>query len=780
MKGPRMRVHPAVLAALAGLLAAGCGTEPEVPALLALSLPEVEFVAPAGGSAPATQTVQVSNDGGSALTDLTARVRYALEMPTGWLSASLSTGTAPAVLTIGVAPGALPAGTYRGDVVVESPVAENGPQVLDVTFTLILPAPSDLAVTEISSSAARLTWSDNSATETGFRIERCSGAGCTAFAALAEVAAGVTAYDATGLDAGGLYVFRVRAYQGGSVSEPSNAVPVNPPTLPLAPSDLDATVVSSTEIHLTWADNASDETGYGVYRCAGATCEPTGYLSWDIPNLREFTDRGLTPGTTYRYRVWVHKSGAGSALSDIVTAATYGPPARLAFLVQPSRTHGNETIAPQVEVAVQDNAGNTLPDGNLIVTIAIGDNAGGGTLSGVKTVQASRGVARFTDLRIDLAGAGYTLVATSGTLTQAKSDPVDIYLTFGSISVGRFHTCGLTSYNSAYCWGDNLHGQLGDGTATDRNIPVPVGGALRFVKLRAGEHHNCAITSTGASYCWGWNGNGQLGDGSFTNRRTPTLIPGMTFYVIEPGGQHTCGFTAAGVGYCWGANSFGQLGDDAGAVGVNESSPVAMAGGYRFSAMSAGTHHTCGRITTGRIVCWGVNTYGQIGDNSTTNRLAPVAVSGDRSFADVGTGVLHSCGLQADGVAYCWGYNFFGQLGDGTTVNRWLPTIVLTQTRFGFLGEGGSHNCGIDNTTARAGFCWGFNTHGQLGIGTQAEPATPTEVSGTQSWASISGRDFHTCALTPEQAAYCWGRNDAGQLGDATLTPRTTPTRVRQ
>ena len=143
-----------------------------------------------------------------------------------------------------------------------------------------------------------------------------------------------------------------------------------------------------------------------------------------------------------------------------------------------------------------------------------------------------------------------------------------------------------------------------------------------------------------------------------------------------------------GTAYCWGYNWYGQLGDGARGVNGSDSShdrlvPVAVSGGRTFTALVAGSHHTCGLATGGTAYCWGYNAYGQLGDGTTgdggnsADRSAPVAVSGGLTFASLVAGGNVTCGLVSGGTAYCWGYNQFGQLGDGTSTNRTVPVAVI-------------------------------------------------------------------------------------------------------
>ena len=101
-----------------------------------------------------------------------------------------------------------------------------------------------------------------------------------------------------------------------------------------------------------------------------------------------------------------------------------------------------------------------------------------------------------------------------------------------------------------------------------------------------------------------------------------------------------------------------------------------MAGGLSFDRVTAGNEQTCGETTNNRAYCWGDNTYGGLGDGTTTRRLTPVAVAGGLFFSQVSAGGRYTCGRTDSGTGYCWGYNIVGQLGDGSTVNRTTPTRI--------------------------------------------------------------------------------------------------------
>jgi hypothetical protein len=280
---------------------------------------------------------------------------------------------------------------------------------------------------------------------------------------------------------------------------------------------------------------------------------------------------------------------------------------------------------------------------------------------------------------LSAAGAAYCWGSPLiGDSTQnARLVPTAVYggLSFTHIAVGKAVICALTSSGAAYCWGGA--GGTGDGTDNaDRWAPVPVMGGLSFAEIATTGAFACARTSAGAGYCWGAGLNGELGDGTqAAERSTPTAMTGgLSFADIATADTHACGVTTGGAAYCWGDDSFGEGGD--GTKRLYFTVPTPVAGGLHFTQLALGTNHTCGITTAGAAYCWGDNSFGQLGDGTTTARLTPTAVTGGLAFTKLVAGHVHTCGLVASGAAYCWGDNVFGELGDGTGNNRPVPTAV--------------------------------------------------------------------------------------------------------
>ncbi len=363
-----------------------------------------------------------------------------------------------------------------------------------------------------------------------------------------------------------------------------------------------------------------------------------------------------------------------------------------------------------------------------------------------------------------------TITATSkgilGTAALTVTPPVTKAFTGVTAVVAGFaHSCALVTGGTAYCWGSNASGQLGNDTTGISPFPLTVSGGLTFASLTAGYSHTCGLTSAGAAYCWGDNATGALGNTTAnTTSGTPvTVAGGLTFKMISAGYAHTCGVAADSSAYCWGANESGELGN--GTVGQDSSTPVLVSGGLKFASVSAGGVYTCGVTTAGAGYCWGANAYGVLGDGTTTDSPTPVAVAGGLQLASITAGVYHTCALTVNGAAYCWGEAGNGQLGSGlTSLSSSTPLAVAGGHTFASIAVGELSSCAT--TSPGVGYCWGSGSFGALGTGSTTQADTPQAVSGSLVLASVSaGISFHACALDSTGGVYCWGYDNSGELG---------------
>ena len=338
----------------------------------------------------------------------------------------------------------------------------------------------------------------------------------------------------------------------------------------------------------------------------------------------------------------------------------------------------------------------------------------------------------------------------------------------------------LTIPPSLRVWGQNNFGQLGDNSTTNRSSPVSVvGGFTDWVQISAGGEHTPAIRANGTAWAWGRNNYGQLGDNSTTNRSSPvSVVGGFTNWIqISAGRDHNSAIRADGTAWAWGRNNYGKLGDN---TSTNRSSPVSVVGGFtNWIQISAGVYHSLAIRANGTAWGWGRNNYGQLGDNSTTNRSSPVSVVGGfTNWIQISAGRDHNSAIRADGTAWAWGRNGSGQLGDNSTTNRSSPVAVVGGfTNWIQISAGEEHSLAIRaNGTA---WGWGAGSYGRLGDNSTTNRSSPVSVvGGFTDWVQISAGQYNNSAIRANGTAWAWGRNNYGQLGDNSTTNRSSPVSV--
>lgn len=417
------------------------------------------------------------------------------------------------------------------------------------------------------------------------------------------------------------------------------------------------------------------------------------------------------------------------------------------------------------------------------VTITATNVAGGKTLAAadwtVDGLPSNLNVAKNGNtLRItgtpDIFGSFVTTVTADDGMT-ARTATIEFTIvpfTDGDTVAGRDFSCRIATGGAVECWGDNANGKLGSAGGA-KNVPTLVTGlTANYVSISTGQDHACALHASGELKCWGGNAAGQLGDGSTTGSTTPVTVAalGNDVAAVTAGYGWTCAITkSTGAAKCWGGNNVGQLGNNS---TTNSPVPVQVSGlteGVKY--ISAGSAHTCAINKNGGAMCWGVNQYGGLGNNSTANSSIPVQVSGlETGVSTIKGGFRHTCALTTSGAAKCWGYNNVGQLGNNSTTNSPIPVQVTNLTSgTSKIGLSEGHVCAVKNGAA---FCWGFNNTGQVGNNTTADQRIPAQVSGlTTGVKSISAGYRHTCVSMEDKTSRCWGLGTNGQLGNgANLT----------
>ncbi len=321
--------------------------------------------------------------------------------------------------------------------------------------------------------------------------------------------------------------------------------------------------------------------------------------------------------------------------------------------------------------------------------------------------------------------------------------------TVTSAAAGGSHSCAVAA-GKLYCWGQ--YGAFGDRLRLATASPVlmqlpPALQSKTISAVAAGENYTCFLAE-GDAYCWGSNQNGQLGNGTTTDAEDPVRVGGaLTGHAVTSislNKEHTCAI-ADGKAYCWGAGTYGRLGNGTTAqsvvpVAVNTSGTLA---GKTVSSIAAGYEHTC-VIADGKPYCWGRGTSGQLGNGATGDSSVPVAVNvsgalADRTVGSISAGGSHTCAASA-GDAFCWGYGGNGQLGNGDTKSSAVPVAVRTTGALAgkvvsMVSAGGLFTCAVADTKP---YCWGSNYYGELGSADRSSTSSPRAVDASGALAGKS------------------------------------------
>ncbi len=305
---------------------------------------------------------------------------------------------------------------------------------------------------------------------------------------------------------------------------------------------------------------------------------------------------------------------------------------------------------------------------------------------------------------------------------------------------------------------------------------------IAVTALSVGGDHACAILDSSRLLCWGGNRRGQAGQSSEASVRV--LVPSAVgddsgWSAVDAGTDHTCGIRG-GLLYCWGDNRRGQLGLDMSVDHSDDPVPPVGATG-EWLAVSAGDGFTCGiRADAGerRIFCWGTDDSNQLGDGpgDTSGPFIRQVATVASNWVSVSAGANHVCARRESDAVYCWGANEAGQLGNGDTTSRASPTRVLEDdddgvTLFSDVSAGAIATCAV-GINARL-YCWGSNDAHQLGTSLLTTSLIPHGVSMNLSWTGVSLSRMTACARRLDGAVSCWGDGSRGAVGNADWGPQT-------
>lgn len=340
-----------------------------------------------------------------------------------------------------------------------------------------------------------------------------------------------------------------------------------------------------------------------------------------------------------------------------------------------------------------------------------------------------------------------------------------------AVAAGFGHTCAIVN-GGVKCWGTNYVGQVGSALLSESTVPVTqIAAGSNVSSVSAGDSHSCAVVA-GIVKCWGDDFASQLGiGGPVQSSKVPvhSIAGGSNFSHVATGSTRSCAIIADGV-QCWGANSRGEFGNNSTEPAIL---PVtALPAGSGVSAISLGPLSTCG-VINGGVKCWGDNSFGQLGNNSTTPSLVPVqTIAAGSNVTAIASAGWHTCAVVGGGLR-CWGDNNFGELGNGSTVSSPVPvSVIAAGSNVTAVSTGDQHTCAVVSGGVQ---CWGDNSSGQLGNNSTSQSLVPVQaIAAASNVSAVAVGAAHTCALI-NGGVKCWGNNSYGQLGNGTSSSTQVP-----
>ena len=365
-----------------------------------------------------------------------------------------------------------------------------------------------------------------------------------------------------------------------------------------------------------------------------------------------------------------------------------------------------------------------------------------------------------------------TISASNAGGTGSASLVLSVPVTYYGIAAGYRHSVALKDDGTVWTWGDNVYGQLGNGTTTGTNRGTQVSGLSNVKAVAAGGYHTLALKQDGTVWVFGSGTYGQLGNGTTTGTQTtPVQVSGLSNVVkIVAGGNHSFATKSDGTIWGWGQGSYGQLGNGA---SVNKTTPVQISALSNIVQILGGNSHSIALKADGTVWIWGGGYNGCLGNGTTTGTNSPIKVSGLSNIASVGIGNSYSAAVTTTGSVYNWGRNSNGQLGNSGTTDSLVPILVNGVSNVTKIEGGDAHTIALTSTGQL--WAWGCDASGQLGDGTKVDKWVPTQITSVTGVTDASAGSGFTLYLKSDGTIWGVGSNYYLTLGDGTGSARTTP-----
>ena len=329
-----------------------------------------------------------------------------------------------------------------------------------------------------------------------------------------------------------------------------------------------------------------------------------------------------------------------------------------------------------------------------------------------------------------------------------------------------------------WVWGVGGQGILGTNDEINRSTPVTTSaGGANWKQVSCGYRHTAAIKTDGTLWGWGRSNSAELGTNNLdSNNLNPvtTFAGGTNWKQVAGGYRHTAAIKTDGTLWAWGWGDYGALGTNN--TSLNQTPVTTFAGGTNWKQVSCGRLHTAAIKTDGTLWTWGRNSYGQLGDNTTTQRNSPVTTFvGGTNWKQVSSGNAHTAAIKTDGTLWTWGHGGGGKLGTNDTIDRSIPvTTFAGGTNWKQVAGGNAFTAAVktDGTL----WLWGDGDYGKLGNNTTTQRNSPvTTFAGGTNWKQVTCGSNYTAAVKTDGTLWVWGNNGSGQLGINNTTTRCTP-----
>jgi alpha-tubulin suppressor-like RCC1 family protein len=593
------------------------------------------------------------------------------------------------------------------------------------------------------------------------------------------------------------------------------------------PGQYGGTGIANTGFTLTMAGNISHAGAFAqTFTATGTTSVtlPTAGTLATLAGSETFTNKTLSTNTTWNGNVVTGQYG-GTGVANTGKTITIGGNLTTsgAFTTTLTATANTSvtlpttgtlaTLAGSESFTNKTLSTNTTWNGNVIA----GQYGGTGIANTGKTITIGGNLTTsgaFTTTITATANTSVTLPTTGTLATLAgiesfTNKTMSTNTTWsGNVITGQYGGTGVANTGKTLTLGGNLTTSGAFATTlistAATSVTLPTSGILLSSSGAATLTNKILSTNTtwngspldnqfvsftaSSGYLWGFglNTSGQLADGSATSRSSPvqTISAGVNWKQVSTGHLHSAGIKTDGTLWLWGVNTYGQLGDNS---ITTRSSPVqSITGGTNWRSVSCGGRNTAAVKDDGTLWVWGDNAYGQVGDNTVTSRSSPVqTIAGGAVWRSASAGAHHILAFKNDGSLWGWGNSGYGQMNlGGVSTGYSSPIQVAVAGVWNQVVSGGPYSAGI-KTDGTLWF-WGYCEQGQFGNNIASNFITFSQEVTNSTWLAVSIPESSgyydnlytvgaTAAIKTDGTLWTWGGNSYGQLGDNTVVNRSSP-----